>query len=42
MLAGGIVTAMAIALGLLPRDTRMLRRIEHEPAPVMEAPRVAP
>lgn len=42
MLAGGIVTAVAIVLGLLPRDTRSLRRIDHEPVPAVPGPRVMP
>ena len=29
MVTGAILTAVALAVGLLPRDTRMLRRVEH-------------
>jgi MFS family permease len=29
MVTGAILTAVALAIGLLPRDTRMLRRVEH-------------
>jgi MFS family permease len=29
MITGAILTAVALAVGLLPRDTRMLRRVEH-------------
>lgn len=30
MVTGAILTAIALAIGLLPRDTRMLRRVEHD------------
>jgi MFS family permease len=29
MVTGAILTAVALAIGLLPRDTRMLERVEH-------------
>jgi hypothetical protein len=29
LVGGGLPTATALALGLLPRETRMLRRAEH-------------
>jgi hypothetical protein len=29
MVTGAILTAIALATGLLPRDTRMLRRADH-------------
>ena len=32
LVAGGVLTALVLALGLIPRDTRTLRRIERVPA----------
>ena len=32
LVAGGVLTALVLALGLIPRDTRTLRRIERAPA----------
>jgi hypothetical protein len=29
MIMGGVLTAVVLALGLIPRQTRMLERIEH-------------
>ena len=29
MILGGVLTAVVLALGLIPRETRMLERIEH-------------
>jgi MFS family permease len=29
LVGGAILTAVVLALGLIPRDTRMLRRVEH-------------
>ena len=29
LIAGGVLTAVVLALGLVPRDTRGLRRLEH-------------
>ena len=31
MILGGVLTAVVLALGLIPRETRMLRRIEYGP-----------
>jgi hypothetical protein len=31
MVTGAILTAIAIAIGLIPRDTRMLRGLAHRP-----------
>ena len=30
MILGGVLTAVVLALGLIPRETRMLERIEHD------------
>ena len=38
MIVGGVLTAVVLALGLLPRETRTLRRIERTPALRAEAP----
>jgi hypothetical protein len=32
MIMGGVLTAVVLALGLIPRQTRMLKRIEHTDA----------
>ena len=40
-LVGSLLSTFALALGLLPRETRMLERLEGRPAPVAAADPIA-